>query len=756
MEVDMKKTIMTSLLLFLILGSFTRAQNIRDIVKAMTLEEKASLVVGTNRILTLPPSPAPGMVNRPRFDSVAAKNGDINTAYVTLFSNGRVKGAGGETYLLQRLHVPNLVVADGPAGLRIDPKRENDTHEYYCTAFPTGSALAATWNTGLVKNTASAIGNEVSEYGVDILLGPAINILRNPLCGRNFEYYGEDPLLAGKMAAAYIQGVQSNGVGTSLKHFAVNNQETFRNGINVVVSQRAMREIYLKNFEIAVKEGKPWTIMSSYNKINGILASENHWLLTNLLRNEWGFKGFVMTDWWAEENGARQIAAGNDLLMPGTQHQYDEILNGVKDGTLSMQDLDKCVENILRITLQSPNANGRKYSNRPDLQAHALVAKNAALESMVLLKNQDVLPLYNTNIALFGNQSYDTFVGGSGSGNVNRKYKVSIEDGLMHKEFKLNETVCDAYHKYIDAEKAKMPKEDFWTIPVIQEKSLDANAVQKAALQSDAAIFTIGRMAGEGDDRTLTKGDYYLSDIELQNLKLVSKAFHSQNKKVVVLVNAGSVVHITDWIDLADGVLYTWLSGQEMGNAVADLLDGTVTPSGKLPFTIAKAYTDYPSANNFPVSTADSTQVIYLEDILVGYRHFCTNRIKPLYPFGYGLSYTSFKYHDMRVKHSDDGYDILVKISNVGNKIGKEVVQLYVSAPQKSMIKPLRELKAFAKTRDLRPGETEVVTLHVNAHDLASYNEAAKSWQSDSGSYRMEVASSAEDIRLSKTIQIAK
>ena len=511
------------------------ANNIKEVVAAMTLEEKAALVVGTQRGGVYPPPPAPGMPVRPTDDP-------LNKA-VTAFSEGRVRGAAGDVLAIPRLGIPTMVLADGPAGLRIDPKRPNDPNTYYCTAFPTASLLAATWDVPMIERMTEAIGNEAKEYGVDILLAPGMNIMRNPLCGRNYEYFSEDPVLAGKMAAAYIRGIQSQGVGVSLKHFAVNNQETNRNGIDVRISEQALREIYLRGFEIAVKESKPWTIMSSYNKINGILASENRWLLKDVLRNEWGFDGFVMTDWWAEENGARQIGAGNDMLMPGTQRQLREIMDGIKAGIIKEQDLDWCVENILRVLVKTPVFKDYQYSNQPDLKAHAKIAREVAAEGMVLLENNGVLPLKKgKRVALLGVDSYDALVGGSGSGHVNRQYEVSIYEGLKQAGFRLDAEQSKIYMDYVEAEKSKQNREFFWVVPTINELAVSQEQAEALAQRNDLCILTIGRMAGEGDDRRLEKGDYYLSDLEMQNLQNLCMAFHARKKAVVVLLSMGSFV----------------------------------------------------------------------------------------------------------------------------------------------------------------------------------------------------------------------
>ena len=718
------------------------ADNIKEVVAAMTLEEKAALVVGTQRGGVYPPPPAPGMPVRPNDDPE-------NRAAVTAFSEGRVKGAAGDVYAVPRLGIPTMVLADGPAGLRIDPTRPNDTNTYYCTAFPTASLLAATWDAPLVERMTQAMGNEVKEYGVDILLAPGMNIMRAPRCGRNYEYFSEDPVLAGKMAAAYIRGIQSQGVGVSLKHFAVNNQETYRNGIDVRISEQALREIYLRGFEIAIKEGKPWTIMSSYNKINGILASENRWLLKDLLRDEWGYDGFVMTDWWAEENGARQIGAGNDMLMPGTQRQLREILDGIKAGIIQETDLDWCVENILRVLVKTPVFKGYQYSNHPDLKANALVAREIAAEGMVLLENNGVLPLKKgKRIALLGVDSYDALVGGSGSGHVNRAYEVSIYEGLRNAGFRLDEESSKHYIDYVETEKAKQNREFFWVVPTIDELDVSQEEAEALAQRNDICILTIGRMAGEGDDRRLEKGDYYLSDLEMQNLQHLCTAFHARKKPVVVLLSMGSFVEMSSWKHLPDAILQTWLPGQEEGNAITDVLTGKVNPSGKLPFTIAARYEDYPSASNFPSSNRNPAEVEYKEGIFVGYRHFDHANITPTYPFGYGLSYTTFAYSGLKANVEGENIVVNITVKNTGKHSGKESVQLYISKSD------YKELKAFAKTRLLKPGESQVLTMTVSRQDLASWDSATHRWTRNDGAYTFLIGASAADIRQQTNINI--
>ena len=734
--------------------------SLKDVIAAMTLEQKASLVVGTNRSYMSPPEAAPGMVVRPTpdFSAMIAQMQSEGASFeqaVTAFSQGKVAGAAGEGYKIDKLEIPGIVYADGPAGLRIDPTRRGDSNEYYCTAFPTSSVLAASFDTELVGEVTRAMGNEVKEYGVDVLLAPAMNIHRNPLCGRNFEYFSEDPVLAGKIAAAYINGIQSNGVGTSVKHFAVNNQETYRNGIDAHLTERALREIYLKGFEIAVKEAHPWTIMSSYNKINGVLASENKFVLTDILRGEWGFDGFVMTDWWAEENGARQIAAGNDLLMPGTQHQWEEIIDGVKSGRLDEALLDKAVENILRITLRTSTFNDYKYSNKPDLAQHAEITRRRGSEGMVLLKNDGALPFTKKTkkIALFGVDSYDTLVGGSGSGNVNRKYKVNLDEGLTLAGYRLTPSVSDEISSYVKQQKAGM-SENFWTVPVIPEKPISSAMAIQAAKESDIAVFTIGRMAGEGGDRTLTKGDWFLSDAEMDNLRTVCEAFHAAKKKVVVVLNMGSIIEMASWKDLPDAILHAWLPGQEAGNSIADVLCGKVNPSGKLPTTVAVKYEDYPSADNFPFSNDNPSEVCYDEDIFVGYRHFDTRKVAPLYEFGFGMSYTSFSYSGLSVTPSGDGFDVKVTVTNNGKVAGKESVQIYVSAPKGRLLKAEKELKAFAKTALLEPGKSQTLSMHISNYDLSAWDSREEAWVADKGTYTVSAGASSKDIRLTGTYEL--
>lgn len=715
-----------------------------EVVNAMTLEEKAHLIIGT------------GMAG---FSGDSAVIGETRKL---------VPGAAGTTYPIERLGIPAVVLADGPAGLRINPTREGDTATYYCTHFPIGTLLASTWNQELVESVGKAIGNEVLEYGADVLLAPALNIHRNPLCGRNFEYYSEDPLVSGKIAAAYVRGVQSNGVGTSIKHFAVNNQETNRMSNDAQVSPRALREIYLKGFEIAVKEAEPWTVMSSYNYVNGTYTSESKDLQTTLLRDEWGFKGMVMTDWFGGSDVVAQMNAGNDMLQPGLQKQYDSLIVAAKSGVLDDAVLSRNVKRILEMIMKTPRFKGYKYSNKPDLKAHAAVTRQSATEGMVLLKNDNnALPLASTvkNIALFGCTSYDFVAGGTGSGNVNRAYTVSLLEGLSNAGYTVDDNLKSVYEKYLVAEKERLAKEKkglFMPDKRPDEMSLTPAMVNEQVGKSDMALITIGRTSGEFLDRNVA--DFNLSQAEIQMVQTVTRAFHAAGKKVIVVLNIGGVIETASWKNLPDAILCAWQAGQEGGNSVADVLKGNASPSGKLTMTFPLSFADAASSKNFPVDMNASIDLVnkgerkhdvknvdytnYEEDIYVGYRYFDSFGKNVSYPFGYGLSYTTFEYTNPAIMSENGTYTVTVNVKNIGKCAGKEVVQLYVSAPNnKEMNKPVKELKAFAKTKELKPGESELVTMTVVAADLASFDIATSSWVVDAGKYEFLIGASSRDIR---------
>ena len=732
------------------------ADNVDEVLKALTLEEKAALCVGSG------------------WDSMLG---------ITSSSDVLVSGAAGTTRAVERLGIPMTVTADGPAGVRINPTREGDSRTYYATGFPVGTALASSWDTELVENMTKAMGNEVLEYGVDVLLSPAMNIHRNPLCGRNFEYFSEDPVLSGKISAAYVRGVQSNGVGTSVKHFAVNNQETNRAENDSRVDTRALREIYLKGYEITVKESQPWTIMSSYNKLDGEYTQQSYDLLTKILRDEWGFEGIVMTDWGNKEGTVKAVAAGNDLMMPGSTVEVQRIVDAVKSGELSEADLDRNVRNMLNYIVKTPHFRNYKYSDAPDLKAHAAAARAAATESMVLLKNDGgVLPLKGTEtVAMFGISSVDFVAGGTGSGNVNKAYVVNMVQGLENAGFTLVDAVKDFNQKYVDFQKVNMSANPSGAGVLlgsakVPEAPVSRNFINAQVDKSDLAIVVIGRNSGEGGDRKVD-GDFNLTETERQLISDVSAAYHLAGKKVVVVLNIGGAIETASWKSMPDAILCAWQPGQEGGDAVADVLTGKVNPSGKLPMTFPIDYMDHPSSMNFPTGYEQQASVMtntfgfvtaapevknvdytdYAEGIWVGYRWFTTEGKNVSYPFGYGLSYTTFEYSKPSVKADKDGnLTATVTVTNTGSVAGKEVVEVYVAAPAGGLEKPARELKAFDKTDLLQPGASQTLTFKITPYELASFNIDANQWETASGNYTLYFSKNANDTATSASVNVRK
>ncbi len=693
-------------------------------------------------------------------------------------SDEGVRGAVGTIVSTPRMGIPTLYLSDGPAGLRINPTRKNDENTYYCTAFPIGTLLASTWNVDLVEKVGDAMGNETLEYGLDVILGPGANIHRSPLCGRNFEYYSEDPVLTGEIGAAMVNGIESNGVGTSVKHFVANNQETNRNFNDVHISERALREIYLKGFEIIVKKAQPWTIMSSYNKVNGTYASESRDLLTDILRDDWGFEGIVMTDWFGKKTPSAQIHAGNDLLEPGTRKQYKALKKAAKNGELSEEDINTSVRRILKLALNSPKMGPYPISNDPDLKAHAEITRQSASEGMVLLKNDGTLPLKRVNnIALFGSTSYDFIAGGTGSGDVNEAYTVSLGEGLENAGFVINEAASQLFDAFKTAHAEEFEKPEGTLAAMVNpftapEMKLTKTQVTEVVGTADVAIVTIGRNSGEGGDR-VEKDDFLLSADENEMLKNVCETFHASGKKVIVVMNIGGVIETASWKEQPDAILLAWQGGQESGNSVADILSGKVNPSGRLPMTFPIALKDHKSSANFPmegiamnlgsmlsnkkekpaeelIANVDYTK--YEEGIYVGYRHFDKNKLDVSYPFGYGLSYTEFDYFNMEIELVDGIIHITVEIENTGKVPGKEVVEIYASKSDTKIDRPLQELKAFAKTPLLNSGESTELSIHFPISDLSYWNEDSSGWTLEEGSYTIHSASSSRDIRLTKEI----
>ena len=732
------------------------ATNIDEVLKAMTLEEKAQLLVG------------------------AGNDAFVGSGAMMGHQKKLVAGAAGLTVAIPRLGIPATVLTDGPAGVHIDPIREGDSKTYYATGFPVGTCLASTWNTQLVEQVGQAIGNETLEYGCDVVLGPGLNLHRNPLCGRNFEYYSEDPIVTGLIGAAVTKGIQSQGVGVSAKHFAVNSQENSRTKVDERVSQRALRELYLKGFEIVVRESNPWTIMSSYNKINGFYAQGYKDMLTTILRDEWGFKGIVMTDWIgkrADLPTEMEVEAGNDLMMPGYPAQAKDIVDAVKAGRLDMKYVDQNVRRMLEYIVKTPRFKGYQYS-KPDLDAHAKVTRQSSTEGMVLLKNNGVLPIRDLKtVALFGVNSYDFLSGGLGSGCVNVPYVVDMVQGLKNIGVKTTPLLTEIYQNYVKYAKAKLKADKnpmMWFLdqgqPKLDEIEISERCVTHELKEADAAIITIGRQAGEGVDRKID-GEFNLSQMEQDMIFRVSSQFRAAGKPVIVILNSGSVMETCSWRDRVDAILCAWQPGEEGGNSVADVLTGKANPSGKLTMTWPIAATDHPSTKNFPqdmemysyremkgwgrgIPNEDYTN--HEEDIYVGYRYFDTFQKEVAYPFGFGLSYTTFEMKDEKVKMKNDRIEVSVTVKNTGNVAGKEVAQLYVTAPKGKIEKPAQELKAFAKTRELQPGESETLTMTVLKRDLASFDEAGSQWIAEAGQYLFKVGNSSRDIKLTAFLKLTE
>ena len=703
-------------------------------------------------------------------------------------SSDGIPGAVGTIVPTPRLGLPEIYLSDGPAGLRIASKRKNQDRTYYCTAFPIGTLLASTWDKELVESVGNSMGNEALNYGIDVILGPGVNIHRHPLCGRNFEYYSEDPFLSGNIGAAMVNGIESNGVGTSPKHFVVNNQETSRNWNDAIVSERALREIYLKGYEIIVKKSQPWTIMTSYNKINGTYAPENKRLLTDILKQEWGFEGVVMTDWYGGQSATAIINAGNDLIEHGTTNDWDELKDSAADGSLPLSNINTSVKRILKLILKSKKMENYEFKNNPDLEKHALITRKSAAEGMVLLKNSDnTLPMKNiSNIALIGSSSYEFIAGGTGSGDVEEAYSIALDDALTKNGFEINDVALNEY--FIQNAKNLKDKEGDTEIPgaigvamsmmnpyTPIKMDYSTELLNQISAASDIAIVTIGRNSGESSDRVLDD-DFLLSKKEEQMIKKTCDVFHSKGKKVVVILNIGGVIETSSWKNQPDAILLAWQGGQEGGNSVVDILTGKVNPSGKLPMTFPVDINDHKSTLNFPMDgekleltdmifgvdydkpenekIRNKDYTVYEEGIYVGYRHFDKNDIKVSFPFGYGLSYTNFEYSDLEVIKQDQKINLSLKIKNTGDVKGKEIIQVYISKINSKIDRPTKELKGFSKTKLLNVAESSILDIEIPLSDFSYWNEEINDWSIENGDYNILVGSSSRDIKLEEKIKI--
>jgi len=658
--------------------------DIQSIIASMTLEEKAALCTGASKWTSTP---------------------------------------------VERLGVPEMFVADGPHGVRREHDIHSTTHRSLpATCFPTASCSASTWDVELMGQLGMAMAEEAIALNVDVLLGPGVNMKRSPLGGRNFEYFSEDPYLSGELAVSFINGVQSKGVGTSIKHYAVNNQEFQRFIISAEVDERTLREIYLPAFEKAVKEAQPWTVMCSYNKVNGVLASEHHTLLLKILKDEWGFEGLVVSDWGAVRDRVAALRGGLDWEMPGPQNRrVKAVVEAVRSGELAEATLNESVRRILRIVFK---ARETPKGGTFDEDAHHRLAHRIAAEGMVLLKNDPLpqqgrlLPLRgHRRIAVIGRSAKAAYIQGGGSSHINPiRVDVPFQE-LQSRADGAELTYAEGY-----------PADDSFRKDLIDE------AVE-LALSADVALLYIAlpfHKESEGYDRADL-------DLSLQQVALIQAVAKAQPQTVVVL-NNGAPVAMSTWIDAVPAVLEGWMMGQAGGAALADILFGQANPCGKLAETFPLKLSDTPAHLNWP---GGAGKVQYGEGLFIGYRYYDAKELPVLFPFGHGLSYTTFAYSDAQVSAETfrdvDGLTVTVDVTNTGEMVGKEIVQVYVHDRASGLVRPEKELKGFAKVA-LQPGETKSVAIKLDFRAFAYYHPAYKQWITEDGDFDILIASSAADI----------
>lgn len=659
---------------------------INELIKKMTLEEKAALCTGASAWTTTP---------------------------------------------IEHLGVPEMTVSDGPHGVR----RVADVNSLIATSlpatcFPTASCMASTWDVDLIHNLGQALAEECIALKVDVVLGPGVNMKRTPLGGRNFEYYSEDPYLAGQMAASFVNGVQSKGVGTSLKHFATNNQETRRLTISAEVDERTLHEIYLPAFETAVKSAKPWTVMCAYNKLNGTYGAENHKLLVDILKDEWGFEGFVVSDWSAVHDRVTSLNGGLDLEMPGPRPlRVKAVVEAVRSGALSESVLDESVRRILGIVFKAAETpKGRSF----DAVAHHALARRIAAEGMVLLKNNGILPLKGQqHIAVIGRAAQEAHFQGGGSSHIN---PTQVDNPFIE----LQKLAGEAELSYAEG----------YSADASFDQALIDEAVKNARLAEVALLYLALPEAKESEG-------YDRPDLDLtqQQVALI-KAVSAVQPKTIVILNNGAPVAMREWIDGTAAVLEAWMMGQAGGGAIADVLFGKVNPSGKLAETFPLKLVDTPAHINFP---GGNGEVRYGEGIFIGYRYYDAREMPVLFPFGYGMSYTTFAYSNPKVSSATfkdvEGQTISVDVTNTGNVAGKEVVQVYVHDRKSGLVRPPKELKVFTKV-ELQPGETKTVILGLDFRSFAYYHPAYKQWITEDGEFDIMIGASAADIRCVQTVTL--
>jgi beta-glucosidase len=659
---------------------------INNLIRKMTLEEKAALCTGASPWTTTP---------------------------------------------VDRLGIPKISFSDGPHGVR-HVADENDfiSGSIPATCFPTASCTASSWDVDLIHAMGQALAEECIAIDVDVVLGPGTNMKRTPLCGRNFEYFSEDPYLAGQMAASFINGVQSKGVGTSLKHFATNNQETRRMTVSAEIDERTLREIYLPAFETAVKTAQPWTVMCAYNKLNGVYASENHHLLAEILKNDWDFEGFVISDWGAVHDRITSLSGGLDLEMPGPrERRVMAVVEAVRSGKLSESTLDDSVRRILGIVFKAAKTpKGGSY----DKAAHHTLARRIASEGMVLLKNNGVLPLTDQqNIAVVGRSAKEAYFEGGGSSHVNPN---QVDNPFQELQKLAGGAKLSYSEGYPDCD------------------GLDLDLIDKAvknASTADVALLYIAlptTKESEGYDR-------HDLDLTPQQVALI-KAVTTAQPKTVVILNNGAPVVMSEWIDGAAAVLEAWMMGQAGGGAIADVLYGKVNPSGKLAETFPLKLADTPAHISFP---GGNDEVRYGEGIFIGYRYYDAREMSVLFPFGHGLSYTTFVYSNPKVSEARikdvDGIIVSVDVTNTGKVRGKEVVQVYVHDIKSRLVRPPKELKGFVKV-ELQPGETKTVTIALDFRAFAYYHPGYQRWITEDGQFDILIGASSNDIRCSESVTL--
>ncbi|MGG0730595.1 glycoside hydrolase family 3 C-terminal domain-containing protein [Bacillus paramycoides] len=637
---------------------------------------------------------------------------------------------------IERLGIPSIMVTDGPHGLRKQAEGADHLGIYNSipsTCFPSAVGLASTWNKELINQVGVALGEECQAENVGVLLGPGANIKRSPLCGRNFEYFSEDPYLSSQIAANHVKGVQSQGIGTSLKHFAANNQEHRRMSVDAIVDERTLREIYLASFEDVIKEAQPWTVMSAYNKINGEYASENNYLLHDILKDEWGFEGFVVSDWGAVNERVESLANGLELEMPSSFGIGEKkIVAAVNGGELSVEKLDQAVERLLNIIFKA-------YDNQLEnavysKDAHHQLAREVASESMVMLKNEDsILPLKKEGtVAVIGGFAKQPRYQGGGSSHINPTKLESILEEI--------ETVSGEKTNILFAQGYDLASDD-----------IDGNMIneaKKVAERADTAVLFVGlpdRYESEGFDRK------HLQMPE-NHVQLIEAIAEVQSNIVVVLSNGAPIE--MPWIGKVKGILEGYLGGQALGGAIADILFGDANPSGKLAETFPKVLSDNPSYLNFP---GEGDKVEYKEGVFVGYRYYDMKNIEPLFPFGFGLSYTNFEYSNISIDKKEikdtDTVSVRVNVKNTGSTVGKEIVQLYIKDVESTMIRPEKELKGFEKVA-LQPGEEKTVSFTLNKRSFAYYNVELKDWHVKTGEFEILVGKSSKEIVLHDSLYV--